>query len=198
MEPASRPRLIAALVTVFLFGLGTGVLLVRFFGQVEPLTVRLDDGAVRSAAAGSPIRVYVTGAVPAPGVYALHEGDRVVDAVELAGGPSADADTEAINFAQRLHDEDHFEVPRVGEAAAAAPRALTASASATAAALVDLNRADVNLLRSLPGIGSTRAGNIVTSRQKDGLFKTTDDLIRRKLVTQSIYDQVKGLIQVAP
>ena len=58
----------------------------------------------------SEIMVHVTGAVAAPGVYGLQEGDRVVDAVEVAGGPSPDADLVALNLARRVHDEDQLEL----------------------------------------------------------------------------------------
>lgn len=195
-ELLMRLQLLAAFVTVFVLGLGAGLLLFDRFGQAAPVTVRFAGPNGSSVQPGSPIRVYVTGAVPNPGVYALHDGDRIVDAVEAAGGPSVNADTEAINFAERLHDEAQLYVPRVGEAPVATQ---TLSTQAPAASdPVDINRADANLLRSLPGIGATRAAEIVTSRQKDGPFKSTEDLIRRRLLPQSIYDQVKALIVAAP
>ncbi|MFM8553356.1 MAG: helix-hairpin-helix domain-containing protein [Acidimicrobiales bacterium] len=58
------------------------------------------------------VRVHVTGAVRRPGVYELSSGDRVVDALEAAGGASADADLEAINLAQTLLDTEQILVPR--------------------------------------------------------------------------------------
>ena len=58
------------------------------------------------------VRVHVTGAVRRPGVYELSSDDRVVDALEAAGGASADADLEAINLAQTLLDTEQILVPR--------------------------------------------------------------------------------------
>ena len=55
---------------------------------------------------GAEIKVQVSGAVVAPGVYDLKAGDRVVDAVAAAGGPADDADADALNLARRLRDED--------------------------------------------------------------------------------------------
>ena len=40
------------------------------------------------------IKVHVTGAVNAPGVYTLWDGARVNDAIAIAGGASAEADLE--------------------------------------------------------------------------------------------------------
>jgi competence protein ComEA len=175
------------------FGLGAGIALFLFqsCGQAGQVTVRFDGQSDPNGL----IRVYVYGAVHAPGVYALHGGDRVVDAVDAAGGPSQDADTEAINFAQRLRDEDEVEVPRIGETI---PASATATAAASATARIDINRADVELLSKLPGVGLTRASKIVDSRDQDGPFTSTDDLVQRKLLTPAIYAQVKDRIIVAP
>lgn len=186
-----RTGLIAAVCTAL--GLGCGVFLFAVWGQPAPVVVQLGD----AAPAGGRIRVYVSGAVRQPGVYALQQGDRVVEAVEAAGGPAADADTESLNFAERVVDAEHLHVPRIGEPTAN-PQTAQPSLSTQGAELVDINRADVNLLRSLPGVGATRAANIVASREKDGPFQRPEDLIQRKLLTQSLYDQVKGRITAGP
>lgn len=182
-----RGRIITAFLVVFGLGVGLGVLLFSACGRVAPLTVRLAD----SSNAGALIRVYVSGAVRTPGVYPLHGGDRVVEAVEAAGGPAADADTEAVNFAQRLQDEQHLHVPRLGETPAT-----PAASSRGSAQPIDINRADPSLLSTLPAIGSVRAQQIVDSRQKAGPFTDTKDLVQRRILTQSTYEQVKDLIEV--
>ncbi|HVC31750.1 MAG TPA: helix-hairpin-helix domain-containing protein [Steroidobacteraceae bacterium] len=161
-----------------------------------------------SPVSGTNIRVYVTGAVAHPGVYPVHSGDRVADAVDAAGGPAADADTEAVNFALRIQDEEQIHIPRIGEiiapdasaAASGAPIPDLAATAAPAASpqLVDINHADVKLLRTLPGVGQTRAANIVNSRQTAGPFKQPADLVQRKLVTQKIFDQDKNQIEALP
>jgi competence protein ComEA len=185
-----RTRIIALMFVIFGFGMGAGLLLFNTCGQAAPVTIRFSDAKPTGAA----ISVYVSGAVHVPGVYPLHAGDRVVDAVEAAGGPAADADTEAVNFAQRLQDEQHLHVPKVGEAPIAGIR----DEAATAVQTVDINRADSGLLRALPGIGAARAQQIVDSRQKLGPFKSTQDLVGRKILSETVYEQVKDLIVVAP
>ncbi len=42
------------------------------------------------------IRVYVSGAVRNPGVYAASEGDRLAQVIETAGGATEDAETAAV------------------------------------------------------------------------------------------------------
>jgi competence protein ComEA len=184
-----RLRTILLLVVMLALGAGGGVLASSAMGRPSSVVVQFGD----ASSGDGPIRVYISGAVKAPGVYPLRQGDRVVDAVEAAGGPADDADTESLNFAERLQDGEHLRVPRVGES----PQAEDLP-TPTGLELVDINRADVNLLRSLPGLGPTRAANIVTSREKDGPFKQPQDLVTRKLLSQNLFDQVKSLIVVGP
>jgi protein involved in polysaccharide export with SLBB domain len=76
----------------------------------------------------SDIRVYVTGAVNAPGVYPLTEDSRWADAVQTAGGFAPDANPEAINLSRRVQAEDQ------SSSLASAPQpsqALTAVTSST-------------------------------------------------------------------
>jgi competence protein ComEA len=182
-----RIRSIVVPAVALLVGLGCGALGASIAARPSSVVVQFGDAASRNG----PIRVYVSGAVQTPGVYSVQPGDRLVDAVEAAGGPADDADTDAINFAERLQDGQHVHVPRIGDPPQRADAALTPEPQ-----LVDINHADVNLLRSLPGVGSTRAANIVASRQKDGQFQRPEDLLARKLLTQTLFDQVKPLITV--
>jgi competence protein ComEA len=55
--------------------------------------------------------VHIVGAVRRPGVYHLHSGARWDDAIHAAGGPTAQANTNAINLAARLTDGTQLYVP---------------------------------------------------------------------------------------
>ncbi len=66
--------------------------------------------------AARPVVVHAAGAVARPGVYELPTGSRVVDLLEAAGGPAADADASRLNLAEPLADGGRLYVPRVGEA----------------------------------------------------------------------------------
>ena len=93
--------------------------------------------AVRTLAASNraEIRVQVAGAVVAPGVYRLAQGDRIEDAVRAAGGFSTEADAARINLAQRVRDEQRLEVPFLpGSAGALSEVAGIAAGQGTTAA----------------------------------------------------------------
>ena len=59
--------------------------------------------------------VDVKGAVLHPGVYALKPEQRIIDAVQLAGGYTQDADTQFMNHAQKVLDEMVIYIPAKGE-----------------------------------------------------------------------------------
>ncbi len=78
---------------------------------------RRDPGScsVDDAATSGPVIVHVAGAVLLPGVYELGPGAASPDAVEGAGGATADAELGRINLAAALVDGGQIYVPAVGE-----------------------------------------------------------------------------------
>lgn len=82
----------------------------------------LEDGArytvpiLADAETGS-VFVHVVGAIGQPGTYTLTPGARLIDLIEMAGGTSARADTNAVDLALRLEDGQRYYVPYVGEEA---------------------------------------------------------------------------------
>ncbi len=134
------------------------------------------------------IRVYVTGAVARPGVYAASSGERIGDVVARAGGLTAQADPVAINLARRTRDEMHIHVPAKGETAPAA-----SSAAPSALRPLNLNTATQRELEALPGIGEVTARRILAAREADGPFATVDDL-RRAEVRPAIIEQIRSIV----
>lgn len=173
---------IAALFALPL-AVAVGFLLNDRFSGPEPLELDLAEVPAEE------IRVYVTGAVQRPGVYPMTDGDRWIDALEAAGGPSEDADLTAVDLARRARDEDTILVPRLGQ---------SARAQAVHGPLIDINTATAEELASLPGIGEVRAGRIVQSRQEDGPFASADELLERELVPLSVFEEIADLVTVGP
>ena len=94
------------------------------------------DGPVPSETASEAeareLRVYVAGAVKNPGVYPLASGNRLVDAVDAAGGVADNADLEAVNLAMRVEDEGYYYIPaKIDEPAATGDRETPDSATPT-------------------------------------------------------------------
>lgn len=170
-------------VTGLVLASGLGVLAFRSAGR-EPLQVVLPPPAAETE-----VRVYVSGAVTAPGVYALGGDDRVEDALRAAGGPLPEADLERVNLALRVRDGDQVQVPT-------RPVAGTPASAPIAAPKVNLNTAPLAELDKLPGIGAVRAKRIVESRELEGPFAEPFELVERRLVTTAIYQRLRDLVAV--
>ena len=150
-------------------------------GSSAPVTVTLPPPAgVVAEIQRQRIVVHVAGAVRAPGVYELMVGDRVHDAVSLAGGAAADADPAGLNLAAPLVDGARIYVPMLGEVdPAALPSALPVDVvGGDPTGPIDLNRATAEQFELLPGVGPATAAAIVGDRERNGPFASVDDLDR--------------------
>lgn len=171
-------------------------------------------------AASVPITVHVVGAVQRPGLYTLRAGSRVRDAVQMAGGFTARADTESVNLAAFVDDGEQIRVeaepapepppsaaattprpqpqprpqdpdetaarpsapsylpPRRPSAAVkSAPRSnLPEFARAPTAQRVRINRAGLEELQRIPGVGPELAKNILYHRSMNGPFRSFAEL----------------------
>ena len=137
------------------------------------------------------VKVYLSGAVRKPGVYLMADGDRVIDAVEAAGGATEDAALESVNLAGRLKDEDHWHIPAVGEATAYTP-----SGSSDEPAVLDLNTATVEQLMGLPGIGEAKAAAIISYREEVGRFDDVEDLMEVRGIGDAIVEGLRELVVI--
>ena len=115
----------ALLVICLVCLLGSGFVLLRgHTAQQQPIVFAAPPAAVTPAAAAMPTRpkrfyVDVAGAVRRPSLYVLPKNSRVMQAIRAAGGPTADADLDAVNLAEMVTDGEKVFVPKRGMAPAA-------------------------------------------------------------------------------
>jgi competence protein ComEA len=181
-----------------LVAVGVVALLVagRAGGAPRPV-VRLPRADTVTTAPGSPsegegLVVHAAGAVVRPGVYRVPAGSRVNDVVNAAGGPAADADVDQLDLAAKVGDGDRVYVPRRGETMPSA----NANGSAAPAGPVDLNRATVEQLDGLPGVGPATAKAIVDWRTRHGRFRSVQDLLDVPGIGRSKLDRLEALVVV--
>lgn len=118
----------------------------------------------------SVITVHVAGWVVKPGLVALPEGARVADAVAAAGGFRPGANLAGVNLAAAAVDGSLVEVPGPDAVTPVVP-------GSNGDGLVDLNRAGVDELEGLPGVGPVLAERIVAYRTEHGPFQAIEDLL---------------------
>jgi competence protein ComEA len=110
--------------------------------------------------------VHVIGAVAHPGLYRMHRGDRVLDAIAAAGGLTADADPAKLpNLAKRLTDGEQIKV------------AALKGSSLTSITKVSLNIGTLEELEAVPNITPEFAQAIIDYRTNYGGFQNIKELV---------------------
>lgn len=140
--------------------------------------------------------VHVAGEVQDPGIVELETGARVIDAIEGAGGPTDQAQLDALNLAAVINDGDYILVP--DRPAADAPSA-QAQPEGTAPASsqndpVNLNTADAAELETLPGIGPATAAEIIAHREQHGPFSQLMDIEAVSGIGPATRERLDGLV----
>ncbi|GAB6637966.1 helix-hairpin-helix domain-containing protein [Streptococcus uberis] len=142
------------------------------------------------------IMVDIKGAVVKEGVYQLQRNSRVTDAIQIAGGLRDDADPNAINLAQKLSDEAILYVARKGENKSIIDSQGQQSSSIEQGGQrdqkVNINKATIEDLRKIPGIGEKRAQEILDARDSKGGFKSIDDLLTISGIGQKTLEKIKN------
>jgi competence protein ComEA len=147
--------------------------------------------APASTATPAPLVVYVTGAVNQPEILVtLEPGSRVADAVQAAGGAAPDADLERIDFAALLTDGATIHVYAVGETAQASGGGVSAAPDK----LVHVNRATLEELETLPGIGPALAQRIIDYRTANGAFTSLESLTAVSGIGERTIARLDGLV----
>ncbi|MFH1382458.1 MAG: ComEA family DNA-binding protein [Chloroflexota bacterium] len=107
-----------------------------------------------------------------PVIYSFTSQDTINNLLQAAGGTTAAADLGNLKF-------------YVGEVGAGEPQR------------IDINRAEIWLLKALPGIGDTLAQRIVDYRQQNGPFRNTGELLKVAGISNNTYEEIKDKITVA-
>ena len=140
--------------------------------------------------------VHVAGWVRRPGVYELEQGDRVIDAIEAAGGARRGAQLDALNLAALVADAQQVLVPRKAPAADGAAVDPGGGSTSGSSALLNLNSATPEELETLPGIGPVLAASIVDFREQNGPFTSVDQLLDVSGIGESRLADIRDLVTV--
>ena len=136
----------------------------------------------------------VAGKVNKPGVYKLPSGSRAVDALKAAGGAKKGVDLSDINLAHVLNDGEQIVV--------GAPKVITStgrskgSSKVKLSGPVNINTATAAQLDALPGIGPVMAARIITYREKNGPFKSVEDLRKVSGMGASKFNALQNQIRI--
>lgn len=180
--------------------------------EIQPPPTPVPTETLTPTPTASPIKVYITGAVREPGLYDVAPDGRVGDVIRMAGGLAAEADPVLINQAGMLYDGAQIHVPGSAQNAnldgvESATGALlfnqppagvsgdpvqSATSSVTSSLLINLNTASAAELESLPGIGASRATEIIAGRP----YAKVDDLTKVSGIGIKTLEKLRPLVAV--
>ena len=140
------------------------------------------------------ITVDVKGAVKSPGIYDLPIGSRVHDAVQKAGGLTEEADSKSLNLAQKISDEALVYVPTKGEDTSQATQSNASHSKENKK--VNLNKASLEELKQVKGLGAKRAQDIIDHRDSNGKFKSVDELKKVSGIGAKTIEKLKEYVTV--
>lgn len=179
-QTRSSQTKILVLVVVF-------VILIAFF-----LSDSTQNQQLQSAGGSVPVQttqftgelyVHVVGEVVTPGLYQLDIGARVSDAILAAGGFAPKALQHSVNLARIVSDGEQVVVLSKDEVATSAE-----------SGLVSLNRASLEQLDSLPGVGPALAGRIIDYRKTSGGFSSIEQLQDVSGIGPKVFEQISKLV----
>lgn len=146
------------------------------------------------------IAIHIIGQVAYPGVYHLPPNSRVEDAIKAAGGFSNQANLDQINLAARFNDGQKLYIPSNGEYSTikpSEPASLSTEPTEKLPEIIDLNSATQQELESLPGIGLSKASEIIAYRQKIGRFVTIEEIQNVPGIGAVLLEKIRPYITVS-
>ncbi len=131
-------------------------------------------------------------------------GDRIINAIEAAGGVTEKADLSKVNLAFVLSDGNKIRIPSVDDVNIEKENYLSVDSGKNviiegnggSGGKVNINIATQTELETLTGIGPSIAAKIIEYRNKNGKFNTKEDVKKVSGVGNEKYNGIKDEITV--
>ena len=157
----------------------------------DQMPIISDMPPIISQAEPAKLIINVAGKVANPGIYQLPSGSRVIDAIEAAGNPLKGVDISDINLARVLVDGEQI---LVGASKYFDGKKIAKKVSPDNP--LDINRATLAQLDTLPGIGPVTAQRIIDYRIKVGRINALDELKKISGLGGLKFEEIKPLLRV--
>ena len=188
-------------IVVLVIVLGLVVSAVKNGGQEEAQAQETTVAAEEETA--EVIYVDVGGEVNQPSVVELTDGSRVTDAIAAAGGLTEKADLTDINRAAFVSDGEKIFIPSQEEydsdgllSGDSGNSGGSGASGRSSDGKININTADLALLMTLPGIGESKAGSIISYREEHGKFSSIEELMNITGIKEGVYTKIKEHITV--
>lgn len=180
-------------IVLLLFLAGCGSTTVYETPSMETIPEIQADLPIKAETEPEKLYVSVLGEVISPGVYIVDTGSRMFEVLNMAGGITENADLSGINLVEYVEDGMQITVPT---ATSSYVNNGNAEILTSHDGKVNINTADIEELKTITGIGDTRAAAIIEYREQAGRFNKIEDIMNVSGIKESIFDKIKDEIYV--
>ena len=141
------------------------------------------------------IVVEIKGQVLKPNVYTLEEGSIVKDLIDLAGGLKEEADISNINRAKQLINHELVIINSINDVDDLNDKNMTqTNGNINNKEIININLADINQLKEIPGIGEVKAQSIIDYRDNNCGFKSIEEIMNVDGIGEKTFEKIKDKI----
>lgn len=139
------------------------------------------------------IKIHIAGEILNPGIYEIEENARVDDAIKLAGGTTESADLDKINLAYEIFDGEKIYIPSIFDEEM---EYNVSSGNVQGNGKININKADIQELQKISGIGESLANRIISYREENGKFSSVEDIKNVSGIGEKKFENIKDQIVV--
>ena len=170
--------------------------------EITNNNVKNNSSSVNSKEVTIPVKdksivVEIKGEVKKPDVYILNENAIVKELIEAAGGLTENADLSNINRAKKLQNHELVYITNKNDITKDVK--VTNSESNTSQGIsnniVNINSATLEELKTLNGIGDSKAKSIIEYREQNGGFKSKEDIKNVSGIGEKMFERIKEQIE---
>ena len=208
MKSIFKDKKFVIIIVLIIFMLGGIFYYVKNDNKVSEDVVLVTKKVSSTKVSNKKMYVDIKGSVKNPGVYEFKENDRVIDAINYAGGLNKYANTSNINLSQKLSSEMViyvFSNKEIEDGSKASSCSTICGVNVievnncvdenNSSDKVNINNATLEELMTLTGIGESKAKNIIAYREKEK-FKTIEDIKNISGIGDVLFEKIKDRIVV--
>ena len=208
MKSIFKDKKFVIIIVLIISMLGGIFYYVKNDNKVSEVVVLVTKKVSSTKVSNKKMYVDIKGSVKNPGVYEFKENDRVIDAINYAGGLNKYANTSNINLSQKLSSEMViyvFSNKEIEDGSKVSSCSTICEVNVievnncvdenNSSDKININNATLEELMTLTGIGESKAKNIIAYREKEK-FKTIEDIKNISGIGDVLFEKIKDRIVV--
>lgn len=165
--------------------------------EVNSESIKEGNGEGQLTKSTKMIIVEIKGEVVNPDVYEISEGSIIRDLITKAGGLTNEANIDKINRADKLRDNQLIVIPNKNDLSNGNTNInISAEGSGSGDGAININTASLEELQKINGVGEVKAKSIIEYREKNGGFKSIDEMKNIEGIGDKTFEKMKDKITI--